>query len=113
MTSLPTQLPNEIREFKPELGLVLGSGLGFFADERINVVGRVSYEQIENFPVSTVPGHAGQFVYGMINGKRVLCMQGRFHFYEGYTMQQLTLPIRLMAECGAVSYTHLTLPTIA
>ncbi|MGB0415736.1 MAG: purine-nucleoside phosphorylase [Coraliomargarita sp.] len=100
MTSLPPQLPNVIREFQPELGLILGSGLGFFADDRIEVAGRVAYESIEGFPVSTVPGHAGQFVYGTLNGKRVLCMQGRFHYYEGYSMAQLTLPVRLMAQCG-------------
>ena len=96
---LPT-LPNELIDFKPEIGLILGSGLGFFADDRIEVVGRLPYGEIEGFPVSTVPGHAGQFVYGTLHGKRVICMQGRFHFYEGYTMPQLTLPIRLMNQLG-------------
>ncbi|MGJ8649917.1 MAG: purine-nucleoside phosphorylase [Opitutaceae bacterium] len=94
------ELPAELTDFKPEVGLILGSGLGFFADDRIEVVGRLPYGEIEDFPVSTVPGHAGQFVYGHLDGKRVLCMQGRFHFYEGYTMAQLTLPIRLMAQLG-------------
>lgn len=100
MSILPTHLPEAIRDFQPELGLVLGSGLGFFANDRIDVVGRVPYDSIENFPVSTVPGHAGQFVYGNLGGKRVLCMQGRFHYYEGYSMAQLTVPVRLMADCG-------------
>lgn len=94
------ELPAELTDFKPEVGLILGSGLGFFADDRIEVVGRLPYGEIDDFPVSTVPGHAGQFVYGHLDGKRVLCMQGRFHFYEGYTMAQLTLPIRLMAQLG-------------
>jgi purine-nucleoside phosphorylase len=96
---LPT-LPKELTDFKPEIGLILGSGLGFFADDRIEVVGRLPYAQIEGFPVSTVPGHAGQFVYGMLGDKRVLCMQGRFHFYEGYSMAALSLPIRLMHRLG-------------
>lgn len=90
----------EIVNFQPEVGLILGSGLGFFADERIEVEGRLPYSEIEGFPVSTVPGHAGQFVYGMLEGKRVLCMQGRFHFYEGYSMEELTLPVRLMHRIG-------------
>ncbi|MGC6424300.1 MAG: purine-nucleoside phosphorylase [Lentimonas sp.] len=94
------QNPSVLAEFAPEVGLILGSGLGFFADDRIEVVGRLPYEAIQGFPVSTVPGHAGQFVYGNLNGKRVICMQGRFHFYEGYAMQQLTMPIRLMAKIG-------------
>jgi purine-nucleoside phosphorylase len=96
---LPT-LPTALTEFKPEMGLILGSGLGFFADDRIEVVGRLPYGDIEGFPVSTVPGHAGQFVYGTLEGKRVICMQGRFHFYEGYSMTELTLPIRLMHAMG-------------
>lgn len=93
-------IPEVIKDFRPEVGLILGSGLGFFADDRIEVEGRLSYGEIEGFPVSTVPGHAGQFVYGTLYGKRVLCMQGRFHFYEGYTMAQLTMPIRLMHRVG-------------
>jgi len=96
---LPT-LPQELAEFKPEIGLILGSGLGFFADDRIEVAGRLPYGEIEGFPVSTVPGHAGQFVYGTLDGKRLICMQGRFHFYEGYSMPQLTLPIRVMHQLG-------------
>lgn len=93
-------LPKELTEFKPEIGLILGSGLGFFADDRIEVAGRLPYEEIEGFPVSTVPGHAGRFVYGTLAGKRVICMQGRFHFYEGYRMEELTLPVRLMHSIG-------------
>ena len=94
------KIPQELADFKPEIGLILGSGLGFFADDRIEVVGRLPYGDIEGFPVSTVQGHVGQFVYGTIEGKRVICMQGRFHFYEGYTMSQVTLPIRVMHQMG-------------
>jgi purine-nucleoside phosphorylase len=93
-------LPAALADFKPQIGLILGSGLGFFADDRIEVVGRLPYEQIEGFAVSTVPGHAGQFVFGYLEGHRVICMQGRFHYYEGYQMDQLTLPVRMMAKMG-------------
>lgn len=94
------EIPEALRDFQPEIGLVLGSGLGFFADERMEVAGRVAYDAIPGFPVSTVPGHAGRFVYGTIGGRRVLCMQGRFHYYEGYAMHELGLPIRLMGAAG-------------
>jgi len=94
------KIPDTIKAFSPELGVILGSGLGFFADDRIEVEGRLRYDAIEGFPVSTVPGHVGQFVYGRLQGKRVLCMQGRFHFYEGYSMAELTIPIRLMKAVG-------------
>lgn len=93
-------LPESLASFNPEVGLILGSGLGFFADDRIEVAGRLPYGEIEGFPVSTVEGHAGQFVYGSIGGKRVICMQGRFHFYEGYSMAEVTAPIRLMHGLG-------------
>lgn len=102
-----SSLPDEIIDFKPEVGIVLGSGLGFFADDRIEVLGRVPYSEIDGFPVSTVPGHSGQFVYGDIGGKRVVCMQGRFHFYEGYAMDEVTLPVRLLAKAG-ISHLYLT-----
>lgn len=93
-------IPSDLVDFKPEVGLILGSGLGFFAEDRIQVLGTLDYAAIEGFPVSTVPGHAGRFVYGMLDQRRVLCMQGRFHFYEGYSMEALTTPIRMMAELG-------------
>lgn len=95
-----SKLPTELTDFKPEVGLILGSGLGFFADDQIEIVGHLTYAEIEGFPVSKVPGHAGQFVWGHLEGRRVLCMQGRFHFYEGYRMEQLTLPIRMMQQLG-------------
>lgn len=97
---VPTELPTEFEKFKPEIGLVLGSGLGFFADEHIDASGYLPYSEIEGFPVATVPGHVGRFVFGNLGDRRVVCMQGRFHFYEGYTMHQLTLPIRMMHQLG-------------
>jgi len=97
------ELTEALAGFQPEIGLVLGSGLGFFADDRIEVEGSLSYADIPGFPVSTVPGHAGRFVWGRAGGKRVICMQGRFHYYEGYAMRELTRPIREMARAGVTT----------
>lgn len=83
----------------PELGLILGSGLGVLADEIENPV-KIPYEDIPNFPVSTVAGHAGQLVFGKLEGVDVLAMQGRFHFYEGYSLDKVTFPVRVMKELG-------------
>ena len=83
----------------PQVGIVLGSGLGNFVTE-IEVEKEVAYGDIPNFPVSTVEGHKGKLIFGMIRGKRVLAMQGRFHYYEGYSMQQITLPVRVMKMLG-------------
>ncbi len=87
-------------EFKPDIALILGSGLGVLAEE-ISDKKILKYEDIPNFPVSTVEGHAGQFVFGNLEGKKVVAMQGRFHFYEGYSMQEIALPIRVMFKMGA------------
>ena len=87
-------------EFKPDIALILGSGLGVLAEE-ISDKKILKYEDIPNFPVSTVEGHAGQFVFGNLEGKKVVAMQGRFHFYEGYSMQEIALPIRVMYKMGA------------
>ncbi|MCR5674003.1 MAG: purine-nucleoside phosphorylase [Lachnospiraceae bacterium] len=92
--------------FEPKVALVLGSGLGKFAEE-IEVVDRISYSDIEGFPTSTVPGHAGQFVFGYVEGVPVVCMQGRVHYYEGYPITDVVLPVRLMALLGA-KYLFLT-----
>ncbi|MCA0985865.1 purine-nucleoside phosphorylase [Guptibacillus algicola] len=86
-------------EVKPEIGLILGSGLGVLAEEIENPV-KIAYSDIPNFPVSTVAGHAGQFVFGKLNGKNVAAMQGRFHYYEGYEMDKVTFPVRVMRELG-------------
>ena len=83
----------------PEIGLVLGSGLGDYADRMENAI-RIPYGQIPDFPVSTVEGHAGQFVLGKHLGKNIIAMQGRFHSYEGYAQSELTLPIRVMRQLG-------------
>lgn len=83
----------------PETGLILGSGLGSMADEVQNRI-VIKYSEIPNFPVSTVSGHAGQFVYGTLEGKRVIMMQGRFHFYEGYDIETVTFPVRVLKMLG-------------
>ena len=90
----------ELTDFKPQLALVLGSGLGGFADT-IRVAQRISYHAIDGFPTSTVEGHKGQFVLGYVNAVPVVVMQGRVHYYEGYDMQDVVLPIRLMKLMGA------------
>ncbi len=83
----------------PEIGLILGSGLGDYADQIENPT-FISYSDIPNFPQSTVAGHKGQFVIGTRSGKTVIAMQGRVHYYEGYTQRQITLPIRIMHRIG-------------
>lgn len=85
---------------KPDIALVLGSGLGDFADN-ISDKQYIPYAEIEGFPVSTVAGHAGTYVFGKIGDKQVVAMQGRVHYYEGYTMEQVVLPIRIMHLMGA------------
>lgn len=87
-------------DFSPEIALVLGSGLGDYAESIENPI-YISYEEIPHFLVSTVEGHAGQFVLGVRHGKKVIAMQGRFHGYEGYSQQELTIPIRVMYLLGA------------
>ena len=84
---------------RPEIALVLGSGLGYYAEE-IEDACVIPYRDIPHFEKTTVPGHSGNLVIGKVSGKTVLCMQGRFHFYEGYTMQQVTYPIRVMKHLG-------------
>ncbi|WP_090989279.1 purine-nucleoside phosphorylase [Bacillus sp. OV322] len=83
----------------PEVGLILGSGLGVLADEIENAIA-IPYQEIPEFPVSTVAGHAGQLVLGELSGKKVIAMQGRFHFYEGYSMEKVTFPVRVMKLLG-------------
>jgi purine-nucleoside phosphorylase len=85
--------------FQPEVGIILGTGLGGLVEE-IDIKFTLLYENIPNFPVSTVAGHKGQLIFGLLGGKNVVAMQGRFHFYEGYTMQELTFPVRVMKFLG-------------
>ena len=83
----------------PEIGLILGSGLGDLANDVEDAI-TISYEEIPNFPLSTVAGHAGQLVYGNLSGKKVVILQGRFHYYEGYDLQTVTFPVRIFKELG-------------
>lgn len=85
--------------FQPEVGLILGSGLGDFADTLEDTL-RIPYADIPDFPVPTVPGHCGSMVFGRKQGKNVVVLQGRIHYYEGHSMQKITFPIRVLAALG-------------
>lgn len=87
-------------DFVPKTAVVLGSGLGDYA-ESLRVESELSYSEIDGFPVSTVPGHAGKFIFGYVDEVPVVCMKGRVHFYEGYPISDVVLPIRLMGLLGA------------
>lgn len=84
---------------QPEIGIILGTGLGKLINQ-IEISETIDYSEIPNFPVSTVESHKGKLIFGMLKGKKVLAMQGRFHFYEGYSMQQITFPVRVMKFLG-------------
>ena len=90
---------NIIGEFKPQVGIILGTGLGGLAD-KIDKVAEVKYSDIPDFPQSTVAGHHGRLVFGTLGGMNVVAMQGRFHYYEGYTTQEVTFPVRVMKLLG-------------
>lgn len=90
----------EKTQFKPELAIVLGSGLGALADQ-VDVICEISYSDIEGFPVSTAPGHKGRFIFTEIYGVKTVIMQGRVHYYEGYPMSDVVMPTRLMGMLGA------------
>mgnify|MGYP006066519677 FL=1 len=94
------QTVKEKVDFQPKVALVLGSGLGDYAD-RIEIKAELDYHEIDGFPVSTIPGHKGRFVFGYVGDVPVVIMQGRVHFYEGYPIQDVVLPIRLMRLMGA------------
>jgi purine-nucleoside phosphorylase len=85
--------------FSPTLGIILGTGLGDLSDD-IEVVHEVAYKDIPHFPISTVESHKGKLVFGYLEGCPVVCMAGRFHYYEGYSMQQVTFPIRVLKALG-------------
>ena len=89
----------EITGFKAEIGIILGTGLGGLVNE-IEIVHTLQYASIPNFPVSTVEGHKGQLIFGRLGGKNIIAMQGRFHFYEGYNMLDVTFPVRVMSSLG-------------
>ena len=84
---------------QPSIGIILGTGLGGLVKE-IEIIDEISYENIPHFPVSTVESHSGKLIFGKIGGKHVVAMQGRFHYYEGYSLQQVTFPVRVMKMLG-------------
>jgi purine-nucleoside phosphorylase len=90
---------DKIHNFSPSIGIILGTGLGGLVKE-ISVEFTLPYDEIPNFPLSTVEGHHGKLIFGELGGKKVMVMQGRFHFYEGYSMQQITFPVRIMRALG-------------
>jgi purine-nucleoside phosphorylase len=92
-------IKDKTADFAPEYGVILGSGLGSFTDD-IQIEFRIPYSEIPNFPVSTVQGHKSALVFGTIGNKKVVAMQGRFHFYEGYSMKEVTFPVRVMKFLG-------------
>lgn len=89
----------ERTSFTPEVGIILGTGLGGLV-EKIEIEHSIPYSEIPGFPVSTVEGHSGRLIMGMLGGKKVVAMQGRFHYYEGYTAQQVVFPVRVMKFLG-------------
>lgn len=92
-------IQSKIEDFKPQFGIILGTGLGKLATE-IEIHYSLEYKNIPHFPVSTVESHSGKLLFGKLSGKNVICMQGRFHYYEGYSMQQVTFPVRIMKMLG-------------
>lgn len=86
-------------DFKPEIGIILGTGLGALVDD-IKIHKILSYKDIPHFPISTVETHSGFLIFGELSGKNIVAMQGRFHYYEGYSMQQVTMPVRVMKLLG-------------
>lgn len=94
-----TYINQKTNHFQPEIGIVLGTGLGGLVQE-IAVEFSLMYSNIPNFPISTLEFHSGKLIFGILNGKKVVAMQGRLHYYEGYSMQQITFPIRVMKALG-------------
>lgn len=92
-------IKNRIGDFEPEVGIILGTGLGGLVSE-IEVEKQLMYSNIPDFPISTLEFHSGKLIFGMLAGKKVVAMQGRLHYYEGYTMQQITFPVRVMKMLG-------------
>ena len=92
-------IQERIAGFRPEVGIILGTGLGGLV-EHIDVKHAVEYADIPDFPVSTVEGHRGRLIFGLLGGRRIVAMQGRFHYYEGYTPQQVVFPVRVMKMLG-------------
>jgi purine-nucleoside phosphorylase len=97
--STTTYIKNKIGEFEPEIGIILGTGLGGLVNE-IEIQHKLMYSNIPNFPISTLEFHSGRLIFGMLQGKKVVAMQGRLHFYEGYDMRQISFPVRVMKMLG-------------
>ena len=92
-------IKSKTNQFSPEVGIILGSGLGGLVKE-IDIKYQLDYKEIPNFPVSTVEGHAGKLIFGILGSKKVVAMQGRFHYYEGYSMHEVVFPVRIMKFLG-------------
>src|ERR1700709_1569489 len=92
-------IKSRIGDFEPEVGIILGTGLGGLVKE-IEIEKQMMYSNIPDFPISTLEFHSGKLIFGTLNGKKVVAMQGRLHYYEGYTMQQITFPMRVMKALG-------------
>src|ERR1700709_2771996 len=92
-------IKSRIGDFEPEIGIILGTGLGGLVNE-IQVEKQMMYSNIPDFPISTLEFHSGKLIFGTLAGKKVVAMQGRLHYYEGYNMQQITFPVRVMKMLG-------------
>ncbi|MBL7917326.1 MAG: purine-nucleoside phosphorylase [Bacteroidia bacterium] len=99
INSTTASIREKTNNFNPQIGIILGTGLGGLVKE-ITVEHVIPYNEIPNFPVSTVEGHSGKLIFGKLGGKNVMAMQGRFHYYEGYNMKQITFPVRVMKAMG-------------
>ena len=92
-------IKNRVGDFNPEIGIILGTGLGGLVSE-IEIEHQLMYSNIPNFPISTLEFHSGKLIFGTLSGKKVVAMQGRLHFYEGYNMKQITFPVRVLKLLG-------------
>ncbi len=100
--STTAYIKNKIGDFVPEIGIILGTGLGGLVNE-IEIQHKLMYSNIPNFPISTLEFHSGRLIFGILQGKKVVAMQGRLHFYEGYDMRQITFPVRVMKMLGVTN----------
>lgn len=92
-------IKKKIGDFEPEIGIILGTGLGRLVDD-MEILHKLMYSNIPNFPISTLEFHSGKLIFGILSGKKVVAMQGRLHYYEGYDMKQITFPVRVMKMLG-------------
>ena len=99
-TQLTTEyIKRKIGDFEPEIGIILGTGLGGLVNE-MEIEHKLMYSNIPNFPISTLEFHSGKLIFGTLSGKKVVAMQGRLHYYEGYDMKQITFPVRVLKMLG-------------